>query len=183
MKRVIFKLTLCFFALITLVLLFSIEAPKKIDAWSAFDGSSIMVFLYIIVYKGIFTALIPPLLAIGYSSCLFNILKSNPKQQLILMINCISVMLLSVAMALFVFFCTHWFLTIIITKFIETIIVINLLVLIMYFAFKKNNPNQLSWAFQGGSIVNRCLRRFAFADQMWQPRTYTNCARIKSLVC
>jgi hypothetical protein len=84
MKQVIFKLTLCFFALIALVLLFSIEAPKKIDAWRAFDGSSILVFLYIIGYKGIVTALIPPLLAIGYSSCLFHILKNNPKQQLIL---------------------------------------------------------------------------------------------------
>jgi hypothetical protein len=136
MRRVIYRLSLFSFSLLILVMLFSM---LPIHYKSFYEGifNSEVGFIYSFAFHNIFSSLMPGVFAIGYTACAFPVLKDNPRQRSIMVVNAIILIVLSVAIGLALF---YYALSILhydtLSRFTKTMVTTGLLTIVLTLVFK-----------------------------------------------
>lgn len=135
MKNTILKISLCTVLLVILVMLFS-SLPSVDKSYLELIKWKFFIFLYIFAGHNIITRLVPGILAIGYAFALFSILKNDPRQQIIMVINAVILIILSLTIGIIIADCTTWLHQYIIITFTKTMTVIGLLNILLSFTVK-----------------------------------------------
>jgi membrane protein YdbS with pleckstrin-like domain len=123
------------------VLFFSILISRSKNVGELFIDNYAMNLFYSFAFKGMFITLPHTLMAVGYCFVIFNILKNNSKQQLIIILNSICVLILSVSIAAFIYYSTSWFDIVVVSTFTNTMFAVCLLNIILYFTYRLFNRN------------------------------------------
>lgn len=142
MKNKILKISLCTVLLVVLVMLFS-SLPFANKSYLELISSKFFIVLYIFAGHNIITSLVPGILAIGYAFALFSILKNDPRQQIIMVINAVILIILSLTIGIIIVEYTNWTHLYIIITFTKAMTVIGLLNILLSFTFKLFKDKKL----------------------------------------
>lgn len=132
MRYSICKICLYSVLLVTLVGLFSTLHIDKMSYLGKVNSELVITFYYFVI-NDISTGLLPGIFAISYVFISFFVLRNNPKQQIIMVINAIVLIIVSSFLGIVIFHNTSWFNSYILLKFIKTIVIIGLLNIMLSF--------------------------------------------------
>lgn len=135
MRRIICRLGLYSFLLLILVMLFSM---LPIHYKSFYEGifNSEVGFIYSFAFHNLPSSLIPGVFAIGYTACVLPLLRGNPRQRSIMVVNAIIIIVLSVAIGMVLFFYTSVLYYDTLSRFTRTMVTTGLLTIVLILVFK-----------------------------------------------
>ncbi|HOB12395.1 MAG TPA: hypothetical protein PKO32_04480 [Syntrophomonadaceae bacterium] len=103
MKRVIWRLSLYSFSLLLLVMLYSF-LPIHYKGFYEGIYNSKVGFIFGFAFHNLINSFMPGVFAIGYTACVLPVLNDNARQQSILVVNAILLIVVSVAIGLVLFY-------------------------------------------------------------------------------
>lgn len=134
MKKEIFKLSLYSTFMVIFVMLFSMLHIDK-TLYLEKLNSEFAITVYYLLINNITTSLLPGVLAIGYAFISFSLFKDNPKQQIIMVIHAILLIIISPILGIVICYNTSWFYLYMLNKFTISMNAIGLLIIMLSFTF------------------------------------------------
>lgn len=98
-------------------------------------NSEFAITVYYLLINNITTSLLPGVLAIGYAFISFSLFKDNPKQQIIMVIHAILLIIISPILGIVICYNTSWFYLYMLNKFTISMNAIGLLIIMLSFTF------------------------------------------------